>query len=75
VNEDLDSPVTVARFSNPFEAQVARSALEGSGIYAFIPGEMYAISRRVDTDTWYELRVSQRDRARAEEILSQAGHR
>jgi hypothetical protein len=75
MSDDADAPLTVARFGNLYEAQVAKSALEGSGIYAFIPGEMYAISRRVDTDTWFELQVRQRDQARAQEILAAAGHR
>lgn len=65
--DNQEALVTAARFFDPAEAHMARSALEGAGIPVFLQGEnansLYpgAFSAR--------LLVSRKDEARAAEIL------
>ena len=72
-----ESLVTVATFADSFEASAARGALEAAGIPAFVPAEnlgSFAINRSVPQQSWSELKVRVSDRARAEEVLREAGH-
>ena len=74
---ESDELVTVATFRNPFDASVARGALESDGIPAFVPGEnigSFGLNRTGAHEAWVELKVRLSDRDRAVELLRQAGH-
>jgi len=68
--------VTVATFENAFDASIARGALEAAGMDVFVPRELDgAFARLSQPEIWPELKVRERDRDRAVELLKQAGHR
>jgi hypothetical protein len=75
--EESDEFVTVATFTNLFEASVARGALEADGLPALVPGEnigAFGSDRTGAREVWVELKVRASDRDRAVELLKQAGH-
>lgn len=58
--------VTIATFDSPFEASLARGALEAIGIPALVPGEaLGSFSRNRGDLSLTDLQVFESDRARA----------
>jgi hypothetical protein len=68
--EDQSEMVTVARFLDPAEAQMAKGALEAQGIDAFIQGEN--ANSIVPMAFRTRLQVSKADEADARELLEAA---
>ncbi len=64
-----DKLVTIAEFENPFEAQVAKSALEDDGISAAIMGENVQNLLPADGMLNVQLKVFAADEKRASEVL------
>jgi hypothetical protein len=63
--------VTVAKFMNPMEAQMAKSALEAEGISSFLQGEN--ANSLVSMALGTRLLVSGSDEAAARELLESVG--
>jgi hypothetical protein len=63
-----DELVTVARFQEPMEANMARSALESAGIEVFVRGEVANSMIPVAFES--ELQVKAADEADARKLLS-----
>lgn len=64
--------VTIARFENSFEAQMAKLLLEEEGIHAVILGETLGTSfPDVSKLDFVELQVFEEDRITAEKILEE----
>jgi Putative prokaryotic signal transducing protein len=59
--------VTVARFSNPVEAQIARGMLESAGIECFLAGEN--VNNLLQSAFRVRMQVSAEDRPAALELL------
>ncbi len=64
-----DKLVTIAEFENPFEAQVAKAALEDNGISAAIMGEKVQNLFPADGMLNVQLRVFAADEKKASEVL------
>jgi len=64
--------VTIAKYTHPDEAQLARMKLEGSGIYAFVADEAMATLHCFLAGSLggIRLQVRDEDRGRALEILN-----
>lgn len=62
--------VTVARFSSPVEAQIARGMLESAGIECFLAGEN--VNNLLQSAFRVRLQVSAADKAAALELLGSA---
>jgi hypothetical protein len=69
-SEEASEMVTVARFSDPSEAQMAKGALEAEGIEVFLQGEN--ANSLVPPAFRTRLLVSRRDESDAREILEAA---
>ena len=65
---DDDAPVTIATFPTPFEAELARVALESQGMTAVVGSDH---GQYLSAAPWVRLQVSRRDRARATSILDE----
>lgn len=61
-----DAPVTIATFPTPFEAELARVALESQGMSAIVGSDH---GQYLSAAPWVQLQVSRRDRALATSIL------
>jgi Putative prokaryotic signal transducing protein len=62
--------VTIATFDTPFEASLARGALEAAGIPALVPGEdLGSLTRNRGGVVSAELQVFEQDRDRALAVL------
>ena len=61
-----DAPVTIAAFPTPFEAELARVALESQGMTAFVVSDH---GQYLSAAPWVRLQVPRRDRAFATSIL------
>jgi Putative prokaryotic signal transducing protein len=70
-NADASEFVTVAKFMNPMEAQMAKSALESEGILVFLQGEN--ANSLVSMALGTRLLVSASDEAAARELLESVG--
>ena len=64
-----DRLVTIAEFENPFEAQVAKAALEDNGISAAIMGEKVQNLLPADGMLNVQLKVFAADEQKASEVL------
>ncbi len=64
-----DKLITIARFAEDLEAQMARATLESNGIKAMIAGEnvMGLYSRAI---SWLDLQVFAADAEKAKQILN-----
>jgi hypothetical protein len=69
--EDSSEFVTVAKFMNPMEAQMAKGALEAEGISSFIQGEN--ANSLVSMVLGARLLVSASDETAARELLESVG--
>jgi hypothetical protein len=65
--------VTVAKFMDPVEAQMARGALEAAGINVFVAGENANNILPMNVIFRARLQVAVEDEAAAREILGSAG--
>ena len=73
-NEDRQkSMVTVARFENPVEAQMARGMLESAGIECELVGENANVL--IQSAFEAQLEVSAEDEEAARQLLEQAGEK
>ena len=64
--------ITIARFENGFEAQLAKVSLEESGIHAVIFGETLGSAFPYSgKQNYVELQVFEEDRAQAEKLLDE----
>ncbi len=64
-----DRLITIAEFENPFEAQVAKAALEDNGISAAIMGETVQNLLPADGMLNVQLQVFAADEKKASEVL------
>ncbi len=71
----MDKLVTVARYTDYMEADLARQALEDEGIKAFVMGQNSGIAWGVPPVNHIELQTPQSQAQQAREILDAAGAR